>query len=90
MKVIFAHLAKYGPYVHRMCINIVCCIMIGTSGHFRFEKNVLPGHLGIGSMCISISYVSGGVFAQLRVFSRTALCNSVETHVAYIFYLVYF
>ena len=32
----------------------------------------------------------GGVFAQLRVFSRTALCNSVETYVAYIFHLARF
>ena len=36
-----------------------------------------------------MSYVSEGVFAQLRVFSRTALCSSVETHVAYTFNLVF-
>ena len=40
-------------------------------------------------MSISLSYVLRGVFAQVSVFSRTALCNSVVTHFAYIFHLVF-
>ena len=45
--------------------------MIGTSEPLPvFEKNILPGQLGKGS----IEYVSGGVLAQLR--SHHPKCQS--------------
>ena len=72
-------------------MNIVGHIMIGMSEPLLVCKIYTSGSIGNREHRVfHSSMFLGGVFAQLRVFSRTALCNSVETHAAYIFPLVCF
>ena len=74
-------------------MDIMGRIVIGMSAqsHFRFDKNILPSQLAIGSIEYFNLLCFWGSFRTVEsIFANTASCNSVETHVAHIFHLVCF